>query len=355
MSLDVTYETRLEHGKLLWRPSGKTGLWEIYSPTIKEEAWRPLFLAGATVEPLNEFIEIGITLRNAGLHSQPPPLEQAQGIVGDRIRDRIQSFANKWGGLGICEHGLPWHHGAPWGHGMEADEKSEADATKKPGVTLQEPINAVMKSGKPWRILPRFCGPYSEHLADGEWCVERLSAWMDYSLAVFALRHIVGAERNKKTPERWAILHLENLCYGAGDPSQHFKNLAGEEAEAVTSPNQVLELLELVRARLSDWTLYAPIRLSCEIDPKTWQFHHLDYLVDYRFGIFPLIASQLLFLLCDPKGKEVAECAGCSNWFRLMTSKATRGKHLYCDTCRAKGIPHRDAERQSRNKQQGDL
>ena len=348
-SVDVTgCHARVEDNRLLWRPA-REGLWEIYAE-VKErrtllaladkQRW-PLFLLSAQgKEPLHSFTELGTSFYNAGFHRQRPSAEQVREIAGTII----QNFAKKWGGLGLCQHLRPWNHGALWGWGTEADA-----TLRKDKVTLTEPDT-------PWVVLPNknkdrgrvnLCGPYYKQFADGEWVVEPLRAWVDYALAILAVRRILESRTRKTLPEEWAILHLENFSYGVGAAGDHFKALAGEEAKVLTSPTSPKKVLELLNDRLYEWLLGAPLIQLPKIDPRTWQFQR-DYMIDYRFGVFPVIVTQLLHL--DPMRDEVVECANCKDWFQ-KSPKATRGKNFYCERCQRASHRHAQSRYLKRQKE----
>src|SRR5262249_26639016 len=295
----------------------------------------PLFLLSAQAnEPLHAFTELGARFYNAGFHRKPPSPEEVRFSAGTSI----ESFAKKWGGLGLCQHLRPWNHGALWGHGTEA------------AATLREHEFTLTEPEKPWTTFPRrkkvpgesfsLCEPYARRFTDGVWLVEPLTAWVDYALAVLALIRILESRRTKTVLDNWAIVHLENFCYGAGAAGRHYKALAAEEAEALTSPTSAKEVLELVYNRLYEWLLSAPLIQLPKINPKTWQFQR-DYMIDYRFGVFPVIVTQLLHL--DPLKDEVVACANCKDLFQ-KSPKATRGKYQYCERCRKRGASHRRAQ-----------
>jgi hypothetical protein len=229
----------------------------------------------------------------------------------------VRKFAEKWGGLGLCKHGLPWNHGALWGHGNEG-VRLKSSGTDRPISIAGDP--------ETWVVNPKFCVPSADRFDDGQWLVEPLQAWIDYSLAVLAIRNTAWRGRQKKSPEQWAVERLENLCYGTAGAAAHFKQLAGDEALPVTSRHEVLQL---VQDRLYTWTLGAPLVHAFEITGN-WKSQKDDYLVDCRFGVFPAIATQLSFLICDPKG--VAECANCGKLFCLDREPSIK-RLVFCRAC----------------------
>jgi hypothetical protein len=331
MSRNVTYEAKVEENRLLWRPSGAADSWAIYP----EKKPAPLFLLGGQAEePLSRFTELGIVFHRAGLHKNNAQA-QVQLVSGKPVKN----FAETWGGLGLCEHSRPWNHGALWGCGTETSEPDFPGA-QKPGLTLNEAKAVLAKSPRPWIEYPRFCKPHTINREDGPWQSEPLAAWVDYALSVVAIRNIVWRGRNKKPAKKWTTDLLKNLCFGAGAARRHFQSLAGEEAEEEIPPER---LVDLVHGCLDDWRSGSPLRTTYQINPATWRFQRFDYVVDARFGIFPAIAEQLLYHLRDPIGGEVAECSECQSLF-ILTSRISSKRQLYCEFCRAKGIPHRHAQ-----------
>jgi hypothetical protein len=270
------------------RLAGNDLLWRL---TSDASMWRDWHLYDA--EPLSSFLSLA--------------------RESDRA-DLILEFAKSWGPLGLCMHDQPFHHGAIWDLGQP----------------------------------PQFCTPRSVMVGQSEkWFAESLGAWCDLVLAVDAMFAVVRALKNDQRPPRAELRLVHQLDYGVGGRRDHFVEIAGKEAQPGRSRK---EAWLIVANRLNDWLQGAPVRLFCE-SAADGALAGVDFGVDDRYGIFPVIATQLLSKLRDPAEGKGTKCSGCNLPF-IQTRARPTGERVYCIACRRAGVPVRDAARDYRKRNQ---
>ena len=270
------------------RLAGNDLLWRL---TSDASMWRDWVLYDT--EPLGSFISLARKIDSA---------------------DSILSFAKSWGPLGLCVHNQPFHHGAIWDVGQP----------------------------------PHFCAPRSVVVGTSEkWFAESLDAWRDIVLAVVAMFAVVRALKSDQRPPRSELRLLHQLDYGVGGSRIHFAEIAGKGAQPGRSRK---EAWLIVTNRLNDWLQGAPVRLFCE-SAADGALAGVDFGVDDRYGIFPVIVTQLLSTLRDPAVGKGTVCSGCNLPF-IQTRARKTGERVYCLACRRDGVPVRDAARDYRKRNQ---
>jgi hypothetical protein len=179
-----------------------------------------------------------------------------------------------------------------------------------------------------------------------KWFAESFNAWRDLVLATQAMFFVVHALKSDQRPPRAELRLLHQLDYGVGGARPHFAEIAGKEAQPGRSRK---EAWLIVANRLNEWLQGAPVRLFCESD-RDGALAGVDFGVDDRYGIFPVIATQLLSKLRNA-GDKGTECSGCNLPF-ILTRERTTGERVYCLACRRAGVPVRDAARDYRKRNQ---
>ena len=278
------WNIRLQGNDLIWQPTEKTPLWRKYK------------IDGP--EPFYSFKRLGENFS----------------------REEVVRFAEQWGPLGICQHDRFLLHGAAYGWGGEGDPSFRPEAPEGNRINFNGKLDF-------WNNTPKTCSFRQITLNTETWFAEPLAAWENLSRAVQAILKLaadllwsgVALQRRGELPKE-AIKILEDLqLYGFGRARDHYRSLGEEPIE----PTQ-REALMLLNDVLNDWLSGAPIRPYCNINSQTAKIRY-DQIVDDRFGVFPVVATELSILIAD--ASRIGWCADCKRPFPL----AHRRK--YCPDC----------------------
>lgn len=227
----------------------------------------------------------------------------------------IASFAKRRGTLQICQHGLPRTHNPP------------------------PPANSFWpkESGQLWcfsQSLPNEEGA-------GKW--EPITGWRTYSTAARAILTAASALHAGRQPamEVWeqmfdASAHAEMRERGQSIPWWSVN--AGGKSRGID--RTALSL------KVSEWLVLGNVR-----PVMTWSSQASKMTLsagsDGSTTLFGAIALQLLFAVSGENGFAI--CSSCQSPYSLDGKRRpAANRRSYCDDCRDRGVPLRDAQRDSR-------
>ncbi|SRR6266567_1860881 len=234
---------------------------------------------------------------NPWRRTESPMLRQFLELA-DADDNTIAAYASNWGVLWICPHGLPgWH-------------------------TAEAPRLAYVR---------RFFGApeprpaMDSHCANMAWIDERtepIATWRHSSASARALLEATAALHMNRPPNEAA-----RACLGI---------VEGVKADDATD----LQLARLVVGGTVDVLLSGlAVRLEFLWTQGTPQL---------SFATRTFASALALDLaLAASRSRGIATCSSCSQVYFPTRNPRAWGRH-YCSTCRAKGIPLRDAQRDHR-------
>ena len=274
---------------------------------------RPLSARGWDVPPIE--LEDG-TLRWQLGTGKPVRMRLANVLTGftglvDADEKRILGFARRWGPLGLCEHGFPASHPPTYWPTRAVDaHPCPYDSRDVKRADFHRCEVRGYEEDQPWELA-------------GEW---RTWARRAQSTLEAAARLRIGKLPDEAT---WRI-----VCDTEGMPS----------GPGWWAPPRRLDAgWAMLDYMLGFWLRAADVRPTLERhDGKpviTWGSIHAP--------LFGTIALQLLMMVTQTQG--LAQCSGCGNSY-IPRRKPREDQRRYCDDCRARKIPIRDAARDYRQR-----
>jgi len=254
--------------------------------------------------------------------------------LGRATDDRILKYAREWGVLGICPCGLPHTHNPPieglpfarWDQRShryryivaEDLPKEEAEKFETWATELNE--RQITRGGQP-------CQP--QIIAPGT-CREPLTAWRELSSATRSAMNIGAAIHSGQLPEP--------------DDWNNLRRFYSARAAIAWNPSDVEDHAWILSAVVNEWIEVAGIRPQFQWAPTGTNIILACPNV-YVGTLWTALMSQLIFILNRSGGFSV--CSGCGGIF-VPKKKPSRGVRRYCEDCRSKKVPERDAARDSR-------
>jgi hypothetical protein len=244
----------------------------------------------------------------------------------------VVRFAERWGVLGICDHGLPRTHSAG---------------------------------------LSTLCAPLGhDSMEDGGW--EPTAAWRFFRRQAFLILRTSDRLRRGERVDRstWLELFDEDGPRLAYDRAIDFTDPSG--TPRVSQPLDLQTGLTVMRAPVLSWVLEEddwdrpvwecdrPVQRWCaglimqswlEVGrPEmlaSWSGRGADVWVSAR-SLFGVLAMKVAFAASGSPGFAI--CHECHALF-LPKRRAKAGQRTYCAECRANKVPRRDAARDFRERQ----
>jgi hypothetical protein len=220
--------------------------------------------------------------------------------------ERILSFARRWGVLRLCKHDLPAYHpeGAWFGTGLI---RSKTRWARSP-----------FASGRTWQPQTQ-CHWRGETEGKGWEPVDAWRMWARRSRAMLAL----ATELHRGRP---------------GDREDWLKASGADEY-----PGSDLHIDQRPEQR---WNTFVSILQEWLWLPKVLPWidrrdGRLIITLNSWSGLFGAVVLQLVFAASRSDGLSI--CSGCKNAY-TPTQRPARDRRRYCDTCREKGTPGKDAQ-----------
>ena len=286
----------------------------------------------------------------APLTTRKNPRRLLEGFLelGEASSQRIRDYARQWGVLGICQHGLPYTHNGNVG---TPQNRTTADVilgmcAARHGLlkrrSLQrflqdagDALNAFQSDGLPCRPLGLRRDPQDDIPPDAmAW--EPISAWRMFARHARALLYIADSlkQRTLPAPELWEIVFEAS---GKAAPWWD-RNVKGRGAV-----QGAVDVERLILARcLNEWLDLGAVRPAV-----TWHAGQKQQMEINFAGprLFSALALQLVFAIGG--GEAIATCSGCGQVYpaRRLPRK---GQRNYCQPCRRRKVPLRDAKRAQR-------
>lgn len=304
---------------------------------------------------------------------KPKFRKPGQGMLEGFLRlhaatdEAIQSYASRWGALGICKHGLPHTHwpltswdmhavrmeNRPVAHGDGLDvSPSGIEHSALPCYTLVNMMCRIpgarnaeraARAGESRLFIEfqrEFCQPMGIEEEDGRGGREQLSAWRDFSSEAELILRAAAALHKRPSGIHMSGLDADRLMFGS---------LAPVVTEAVVGDEKDQSFVDWrwVRSALDRWIGYGNVRPTLAIgDPQrvVMSLGSAESLVEddlyisgqgYFFratcGLFGALASQLLLVVQNRGG--IAFCTHCQTYFD-PPRKPRAGERSFCDDCR---------------------
>lgn len=219
-------------------------------------------------------------------------IEDAEGVKG---------YAERYGVLVICEHGLPASH--------------NADAV------LAELVKGERSCGGPMKVNPAETDDYSALY----W--EPLDRWFYYiHQAQAMLRIAVALHQNQATSQSdWETVIPPQMY----DPNS-WKSPTEDQARLWLS------------AIVSHWLDTGYVRLQFSWFPdfryQATMLRRSDPELEFKTGPFGLLAIQLATAVCD--AHKIAICSGCARIYARKGRIPQAGRRNYCPDCQTKKLPN---------------
>ena len=224
------------------------------------------------------------------------PIEQpepGQGMLNEFLTlqdaddEQIGAYARRWGILGVCHHGVPASHAA------------FANAVERPCRLLREETDLyAWEPLERWRYFSRQAG------------------------AILNLAARLHADQPGR-PEDW-----QQVITRKDRPVPWWK------------PSAVRSERIMLGDVATQWITLGNVR-----PVLTWRSTNPGPQVEFGSGgssFFGALACQLMFTIARVDG--VAVCSGCGTVY-IPPRRPRRDQRRYCPTCRARGVPQRDAQR----------
>jgi hypothetical protein len=208
---------------------------------------------------------------------------------------RILAFARRWGPLYLCEHELPFTH------------HSEL-VPFSPGMWLHDDFPGVACRPLGW---------------DGNSGWEPTEGWRRIARAADAMLQIGWRMHQGEVADDavWKLaLDLPGAGYGI--------------------PTRVANIQKTLITRLADWWL-----VMGRVRPTIFETGRGPIIRATGQGLFGVVATQIMLFVAQSRGW--AHCKGCGR-FKSPKRRPAIGRAWYCDRCRARKLPVRDAERAMR-------
>ena len=219
----------------------------------------------------------------------------------------VVAFAESWGALGICSHGLPATH-AP---AAKTNLRGQAE-------------------------LEYACEPRS--LLTGEpsrW--EPIRKWVEYARMFRAAIGLILALRDGQAgdTEDWQTL-------------RGYSDVSGLDKRAGYSDNKKIIRWLFISNSIQAWLDIGGVRggIGFELDPTFISRVQLRAGDDRTPGTFGYLAIQAAVFLSG--ARDIYQCSYCSRLYNRNMKKPNAGENNYCGDCREKGRPKMVASREWR-------
>ncbi len=230
------------------------------------------------------------------------------GALGAFLRmkdaDGVLKFAQRYGPLALCAHGVP--------------------ATHNP--TIDDPVGIDRGLG---------CRPVRRTADDGEdEYTEPVAAWLRLAAQARAILDVAASLHHNRRPDarswRLAMGYSED---GTG---------ATAAPPTPIDPGRLADCRDWLSVRISWWLLFDPPRPAFH-----WRKPRPDVVL--VCGTFGHIALQLAAACAGTA--DLMRCDGCRQPYIREGRRAQAGRRNYCPDCRDSGAPQRDAKADFRQRQ----
>lgn len=243
----------------------------------------------------------------------------------------IYKFARRYGVLEICRHDLPSTHnpqppaGVVWPIRMDDDRACHAPASRR-------------WNGQPFKDFQELhAAPIEQR--------EHVSAWRAFAREAAGILRVASAlhAERETTASDWQDVFDR-------DP---FIRATGQGQPIPWWPINIKRYRALwcgdhmrLASKVNDWVVMANLRPMLEWSPGPPRVvFKAANARDGRTTLFSALALQVLLTVSGAKG--LAICSGCQSPFS-PARRPRKNQRSYCDECREKGVPFRDAKRDER-------
>jgi hypothetical protein len=227
---------------------------------------------------------------------------------------QIVAFAKKWGFLGLC-----------CGH-----PDKPAPHARGHGVTSREQDGRLVLS----------CGEPGES--------EALTVWRSYVRQFRAILNLAAAAHRGLAAEDQDLRDVlpPGLLDGHVRSGRLTFSNPGGRVNTIVPVLQLVPLQQLVAGKVTELMVFADLKVGL-----FWNGAEPPKVLTYSFP-FTLLGALTLKLAYAVAGQPDAyRCAGCSVDLDISDRRRpAQGRRAYCEECREKGIPQRDATRDSRDR-----
>jgi hypothetical protein len=223
--------------------------------------------------------------------------------LADASDKDVLRYARRWGMLLLCKHNLPSSHNQPKCLPIGSNDFAK-------------------KKGGAWY-----------------WGREPVAVWRQFSRKARAILNVAA-----------------NLDKGRGGAVEDWRAIYDERSDRVArrwKPGDDTQAHRLMLARaLNEWLTIANVRPALEWG-RAAQRRPRICLAEANpawtsgIGLFGAIATQLVFAIARSDGLEM--CSGCGEPF-IPNRRPREGQRRYCRSCRSRGVPLRDAQRDRRRR-----
>lgn len=228
---------------------------------------------------------------------------------------RIHEFAQKYGVLGFCEHGLRGIYEKQLA-ARPLFTVSSCDYCKLDVLRSKEELRGL--------IVP-------------EQVSESLYAWRFFSEQAHAILHTATAVKRGVVPAPQYFKTLTEWCRPIN------------KQILLSFPNNLDGFKRLIELAIMSWLYPVEVRPSFVWSPERAHIR-LEPQAGDKSGFFAALGIMLMFMVSGSTG--IAHCANCPNTIFLNSKKKQRisGNH-YCDSCRRLNIPGIRAVRKYRSQE----
>ena len=257
--------------------------------------WRPGRVELSDGELLFRWLPTGDTAGVAATSKSPQMLRRFLGLVSSRD-DRVKSFAQDFGPLWLCRHGLPNAHAAR-------------------GFVPATSVLAVCEVER----------------RDGAF-VERVDHWRALSAQASALMTLAADLHRGQlgTEDLWRVLPVDPE--GGGD--EHVMHDVPKDLQLA---RQVLTL------HFNTWLQWADVRSALR-----WESAEEPVVLQSPIGVFGALALQMVSRV--GRLPPTAVCSGCGLRYERLKRAPKEGQRNFCPDCRSTA-PSRLAKRDQRQRE----
>lgn len=272
-----------------------------------------------------------------GATFEHPPVERRVGprwlesftALADASDVAIVEYAREHGVLGLCAHSLPWTHNPP---GDEKAAMAIADGTRGAPTAGRGRGSSVPPALRRWLAvqIARGCRPQAVEDSERFTAWEPLAQWRRWARQARALLNVAASlHQDKPGPaEDWSTIFTN----GPRRAPWWKQTTAGDRI--------------ILAHVLNEWMVLANVRPLI-----TWSIGRPPEVV-FSSGaghatLFGTLACQLVFAAARSDGMAV--CSSCGGMY-TPTRRPRGDQRRYCPTCRRRGVPLRDAQRDCRRR-----
>lgn len=267
-----------------------------------------------------------------GMPNHPRYVEPGPGLLtcflnlAEAEDEQILAFAERWGVLGLCDHGMPHTHRPFAPYNVTDVQYREGEPENGPNGAVNLPIVVT--------VLSDWCRPRGWVECGGAGGHEPPSLWRNYSRLAAVIVKTIAALHEDGAQAKRPRAEVEYLRSGA----------LVEYEKAAEVPVGWIDL----DGAISRWLGMGDVRQFLRLRDATVTVQLGTHCIDgSTCGLFGALAVQLLMSAAG--GGGLAFCEACKE-FSNPESKPRSGVRWFCHECREKGAPRKFAARDYRRR-----